>query len=75
MTELVSIMYENGISSIDFIQWIKQTNLWTDLEKSNICMCYSKIKPEFRSEKLLMLYLMDFLYMRCQCDIKEISFI
>jgi replication-associated recombination protein RarA len=75
MTELVSIMYENGISSIDFIQWIKQTDLWTDLEKSNICMCYSKIKPEFRSEKLLMLYLMDFLYMRCQCDIKEISFI
>jgi hypothetical protein len=76
MTELVSNMYENGISSIDFIQWIKNTtDLWTDLEKSNICMCYSKIKPEFRSEKLLMLYLMDFLYMRCKCDIKEISFI
>ena len=75
MTELVSTMYENGISSIDFIQWIKQTDLWTDLEKSNICMCYSKIKPEFRSEKLLMLYLMDFLYIRCTCDIKEISFI
>jgi len=75
MTEIVSNMYENGISSIDFIQWIKQTDLCTDLDKSNICMCYSKIKPEFRSEKLLMLYLMDFLYMRCTCDIKDISFI
>jgi DNA polymerase III delta prime subunit len=76
MTELVTQMYENGISSIDFIQWIKDTrDLWTDLQKSNICMCYSKIKPEFRSEKLLMLYLMDFLYLRCECDIKEISFI
>lgn len=76
MTDLVSKMYENGISSIDFIQWIKNTrDLWTELEKSNICMCYSKIKPEFRSEKLLMLYLMDFLYLRCDCDIKEISFI
>ena len=76
MTDLVTQMYENGISSIDFIQWIKNTrDFWTELEKSNICMCYSKIKPEFRSEKLLMLYLMDFLYLRCDCDIKEISFI
>ena len=75
MTEIVSIFYENGISSLDLINWIKKTELWTDLEKSNICMCYSKIKPEFRSEKLLMLYLLDFLYMRCDCDIKDISFI
>jgi replication-associated recombination protein RarA len=75
MTEIVSVFYENGISSLDLINWIKKTELWTDLEKSNICMCYSKIKPEFRSEKLLMLYLLDFLYMRCDCDIKDISFI
>jgi hypothetical protein len=68
-------MYENGISSLDFIYWIKKIDSWTDLEKSNICMCYSKIKPEFRSEKLLMLYLLEFLYMGCKYDIKEISFI
>ena len=75
LVDYATIMYENGISSLDFICWIKKTDYWTDLEKSNICMCYSKIKPEFRSEKLLMLYLLDFLYMGCKCDIKEISFI
>ena len=75
LVEYASTMYENGISSLDFIEWIKKTELWTDLQKSNICMCYSKIKPEFRSEKLLMFYLLDFLYMGCKCDIKEISFI
>lgn len=75
LVDYASIMYENGISSLDFICWIKKMELWTDLEKSNICMCYSKIKPEFRSEKLLMLYLLDFLYTGCKYDIKEISFI
>ena len=75
LVDYASTMYENGISSLDFIGWIKKTELWTDLQKSNICMCYSKIKPEFRSEKLLMFYLLDFLYMGCKCDIKEISFI
>jgi hypothetical protein len=75
LVNYASTMYENGISSLDFIEWIKKTEIWTDLEKSNICMCYSKIKPEFRSEKLLMFYLLNFLYMGCKCDIKEISFI
>jgi hypothetical protein len=75
LVDYASIMYENGISSLDFIDWIKKMEFWTDLEKSNICMCYSKIKPEFRSEKLLMLYLLDFLYTGCKYDIKEISFI
>jgi len=75
LVNYASTMYENGISSLDFIGWIKKTDIWTDLEKSNICMCYSKIKPEFRSEKLLMFYLLNFLYMGGKCDIKEISFI
>ena len=75
MTEIVSDMYENGISSFDLIDWIKKKEVWTDFEKSNICMCYSKIKSEIRSEKLLMLYLLDFLFLRCDCDIKEISFV
>jgi hypothetical protein len=75
LVNYASTMYENGISSLDFIGWIKKTEIWTDLEKSNICMCYSKIKPEFRSEKLVMFYLLNFLYMGCKCDIKEISFI
>ena len=62
LVEYASTMYENGISSLDFIEWIKKTELWTDLQKSNICMCYSKIKPEFRSEKLLMFYIFDMVY-------------
>lgn len=75
MTEIVSDMYENGISSFNLMDWIKKKEVWTDFEKSNICMCYSKIKSEIRSEKLLMLYLLDFLFLRCDCDIKEISFV
>jgi len=74
MTEYVSQMYENGISSYDFISWVKQSGLWNDLEKANLCMCFSKVKPEFRCEKLLLMYLLDFLYMRPLADIRDISF-
>jgi len=75
MVELSSVFYENGISSLDLIHWFKLSNRWNDFEKSNICMLYSKIKHEFRCEKLLMLFLLDFAFFRPNGDIKDISFI
>ena len=74
MTTVVSTMYEHAISSYDFIAWVKTSSLWTDYQKSNLCMCFSKIKPEFRCEKLLMMYLVDFLWNRPEADLRTISF-
>jgi DNA polymerase III delta prime subunit len=74
LADLATEIYEQGLSSLDYIRWIKTSTHWTDLEKSNICMLYSKIKPEFRCEKLLLLYLLDFSFLRPGSDIREISF-
>jgi hypothetical protein len=74
MVDLATSFYENAISSLDLIHWFRKSSRWTDFEKSNICMLYSKIKPEFRCEKLLMLFLLDFAFLRPGSDIREISF-
>jgi hypothetical protein len=74
MASIVSEMYENAISSYDFLAWVKASSLWTDYEKSNLCMCFSKIKPEFRCEKLLLMYLVDFLWNRPKADLRTVSF-
>jgi len=74
MVDLAALFYENAISSLDLIHWFRKSSRWTDFEKSNICMLYSKIKPEFRCEKLLMLFLLDFAFLRPGSDIREISF-
>lgn len=74
MASVVSEMYENAISSYDFLAWVKASSLWTDYEKSNLCMCFSKIKPEFRCEKLLLMYLVDFLWNRPSADLRTVSF-
>ena len=74
ISDLATQIYENALSSLDLIRWVKKSEYWTDFEKSNVCMCFSKIKTEFRCEKLLILYLLDFLGNRCNVDIKEISF-
>jgi hypothetical protein len=63
--------YENGYSCLDLIRWIKQNPEISDMEKSMVCMCFDKIKLEFRCEKLLLLYVFDFLYLRSKKDLES----
>jgi len=76
MIHIVKTCYEEkAYSCADIIEWMKHSSSFSDLEKSNICMCYSKIKAEFRCEKLLMMYMLDFMYFKPNTEIFELSFI
>jgi GTPase SAR1 family protein len=69
-TDFAVEIYEKGLSCLDFMKWLKQTDMFDDLEKSSAYMCFDKIKIEFRSEKLLLLYMFDFLFLRSKNDLK-----
>lgn len=75
MTEISGKLYENACSCKDLIDWVQYNNFWNSLEKANVGMCFSKIKAEFRCEKLLMMYMLDFIFMDPGKDLKDISFI
>ena len=47
-------IYENGYSTLDFIEWLKQTTLLSEINKNEVIMYFHKIKSEFRNEKLLL---------------------
>lgn len=64
LTQLATRFYENGIPCMDILQWVENTTHFSELEKSSICMCYDNVKAEFRCEKLLMLYLFDYIFLR-----------
>jgi len=70
LTEVSNDFYENGISCLELIEWISKTDKVDDLEKSIICICFDKIKSEYRCEKLLLLYILDFLFLRSNKDVK-----
>jgi len=71
--QLVTEFYEYGLSCLDLIDWIKHTDTITDLNKSSACMCFDKIKSEFRCEKLLMFYMLDYVFLRSNKDLKCIT--
>jgi hypothetical protein len=72
LVDLSNMWYERGLSCLDLIEWIKSTDLFSDGEKANYCMCFDKIKSEFRCEKLLLFYLLDFIFLRSNKDIKNV---
>ena len=63
--------YEKGYSCLDFIRWMKENPEIPDKDKTMVCMCFDKIKLEFRCEKLLLLYVFDFLYLRSKKDLES----
>ena len=70
LTELSNEFYENGVSCLDLIYWINNTIRIDNLEKSTISICFDKIKSEYRCEKLLLLYIFDFMFLRSNVDTK-----
>lgn len=61
--EIVNRLVESGISCLDFMEWVKKRrDRWSPLEHSRATMTFYQIKPQFRCEKLLMLYMVNFLY-------------
>ena len=59
--KLSSYLYEKGYSVIDFITHIKNSPEYTTKEKSRILLGYERVRTEFRSEKNLFFYMMDFI--------------
>jgi hypothetical protein len=73
-------LYEDGLSALDIIKYLDEdleTSIKDGFHKQIISLlfCFNKIKSEFRCEKMLMLYMFDFLFIRSNKSLKNISFL
>ena len=62
--KLSNEMYEEGLSCLDFIYYIRENSNLTELEKSKIIIYFEKIKSQYRNEPMLMFTLFDSIYLR-----------
>jgi hypothetical protein len=61
--ETIDRLYELGISRLDVMEWVGQhREKWSEAEYSRAVMRFYQIKPQFRCEKLLMLYMVNYLF-------------
>ena len=55
-------VYENGYSAINLINYIEKNNISDEIKKYKLLMIIDKIKSEFRNEKLLILFILNFIF-------------
>ena len=74
LMELSTKLYEKSYSGLDIIKYIENENN-DPIEKYKVLLFFNKIKKDFRNEKLLILYILNFLYLRSDIDLENISVI
>lgn len=63
LMDITNELYELGVSCLDLMDWIKtQQSRWSEEEYTQITMHFYSVKSQFRNEKLLMLYMLDFTF-------------
>jgi len=71
-------IYEKSYTAIDIIELLEINKLTvpkiTNEKKYELLITFNKVKKEFRNEKLLILFILNFLFMSLELSLENISF-
>lgn len=73
MMDLSTRLYEKGYSAIDLIQFIERSNM-DEFIKYEYLITFERVRREFRNEKLLMTFILNFILFRYELTLENISF-
>lgn len=71
--ETVDKLYEKGFCALDLIRHIETMNICLK-KKYQYLLVFRRIKREFRNEKLLMTFVLTFLFLRSEYDLENVTF-
>ena len=71
----VTKLYEKAYNALDIIQLLENGNINVSTEKKyELLIAFNKVRKEFRNEKLLLLFLLNFTYLDSKMVLENISF-
>ena len=74
LMELANKLYEKGYSGLDLMNYIDHSKEIEDLRKYQMLLVFNKIKKDFRNEKIFILFILNFMLLRSNYDLENISF-
>jgi DNA polymerase III delta prime subunit len=78
-TDLIAFstkLYEKGYSALDLIKLIEDGIIKiNDNKKYDLLIAFNKVRKEFRNEKILILFIMNFTFLDVETNLENISFI
>ena len=77
-TDLIAFstkLYEKGYSALDLIKLIEDGTIKVNENKKyDLLITFNKIRKEFRNEKLLILFIINFTFLDLETNLENISF-
>jgi len=70
-------LYEKGYSGLDIIQLIEKNNIFnemSDIKRYELLFAFNKIRKELRNEKILIMFILNFLFLNEEYNLENISF-
>jgi len=72
-------LYERGYSGMDFIHLLENKLLpldkITEEKRLELLFTFNRVRKEFRNEKMLMFFMMQFIFVSSNVNLENISFI
>jgi GTPase SAR1 family protein len=74
---LVTKLYEKGYSALDLIKLLEDNTVikMPDNKRCELLVAFNKVRKEFRNEKLIMLFIINFTFLDIEMNLDNISFI
>jgi GTPase Era involved in 16S rRNA processing len=71
----VTKLYEKAYNALDLIQLIDDGQLDLTIEKKyELLIAFNKVRKEFRNEKLLLMFILNFVFIDKETKLENISF-
>jgi DNA polymerase III delta prime subunit len=71
-------LYEKSYSALDIINLLENPffleNIITTEKRYELLMCFNRVRKEFRNEKLLILFILNFVFLSSDVSLENISF-
>jgi hypothetical protein len=79
LLHLSTKLYEKSYSGLDLIQLLEKPNsiknaMLTEEKQYTLLFAFNKVRKEFRNEKILIMFILNFLFLSLEYNLENISF-
>jgi hypothetical protein len=67
-------LYDKSYSGLDLLNYIEHTYISNTYDRYKLLVVLHKIKREYRNEKLFMLFILNYMFLRSDIDLENITF-
>jgi DNA polymerase III delta prime subunit len=77
LMRLCTKLYEKSYSALDIINLLENSRFMESLtneKRYELLICFNRVRSQFRNEKLLMLFILNFIFLSSELSLENISF-